>query len=122
MKAAIERGEFLEHAVVHGNLYGTSFKTIKDIENTGRVCVLDIDVFGLRQIMNATATGSVYRVGILPVSIEDLEKRLRGRGTESEENIRKRLLAANEEVRSITDDNIVDASIRNEDSWKQGYP
>ena len=122
MEQAIERGEFLEHAVVHGNLYGTSFQAVKNIEDAGKICVLDIDVFGLRQIIAATPVGSLNRVGILPISVEDLERRLRGRGTETEESVNKRLLAAREEIRSIQEDEIVDAIIINEDSWKHGYP
>lgn len=122
MRKDIENGEFLEHAVVHGNLYGTSYKTIRDIEEAGKICVLDIDVFGLRQIINATAPGSINRVGILPTTLTDLEARLRGRGTETEENVKKRLSAASEEIRSILEDGIVDSYIRNEDSWKYGYP
>jgi len=122
MRKQIEKGEFLEHAVVHGNLYGTSFKTVRDIEDSGRVCVLDIDVFGLRQIIAATPLKSVNRVGIVPCSMEELERRLRGRNTEKEEAIQKRLFAAREEIRSIRDDGIVDVIIENSDSWKHGYP
>jgi guanylate kinase len=122
MRLSIQTGEFLEHAVVHGNLYGTSFQTLKDIESTDRICLLDIDVYGLRQVIDAAGASSLNKVGILPVSMQDLESRLRGRGTESEENVQKRLYAAAEEVRSIEDDGIVDAVIRNSNSWTYGYP
>jgi guanylate kinase len=122
MKKSIEKGEFLEHAVVHGNLYGTSFHTLHAIETTGRVCVLDIDVHGLRQVIAASGPDSLNRVGIVPPSMDDLEKRLRGRGTESEESVKKRLYAAKEEIRSIREDGIVDVIIENRNSWEIGYP
>ena len=122
MRRAIENGEFLEHAVVHGNLYGTSFDTLKLIEDSGRICVLDIDVNGLRQIIRATKPSTLNRVGIVPVSMEDLEKRLRGRGTETEENVRKRLMSAKGEIHAILHDHIVDLVIHNVESWKVGYP
>ena len=44
MEAAISKGEFLEHAKVHGNFYGTSYAAIKNVADQGKVCILDIDV------------------------------------------------------------------------------
>ncbi len=118
----IEQGGFLEHAVVHGNIYGTSWEALKDVDASGRIGVLDIDVFGLRQIIAATDPESLNRVGILPPNMEELEIRLRHRGSESEKSLQTRLFAAKEEARSIREDGIVDVIIENNDSWKIGYP
>ncbi|KAH9250905.1 guanylate kinase [Batrachochytrium salamandrivorans] len=130
MQEKISQGEFIEYAKVHGNLYGTSFATLHSIDHVlNRICVLDIDVAGLRQINQVMSLGpghhhnpQVNRVGIIPNSLAELERRLRGRNSETEANIRKRLQAAEEEIRAIKEDGIVDHVIVNEDSWKVGYP
>lgn len=128
MQKKIAQGEFIEHASVHGNLYGTSFATLHSIDHVlNRICVLDIDVAGLRQINQVMSpdhhhTPQVNRVGIVPSSLAELERRLRGRNSEIEASIRKRLQAAEEEIRAINEDGIVDHVIVNEDSWKVGYP
>lgn len=134
MKTKIGLGQFIEHAKVHGNFYGTSFATLHHIDHLlNKVCVLDIDVAGLRQINQVLAPPlpghhpkklalPVNRVGIVPSSMEQLEQRLRGRNSETEANIQKRLAAAREEIRAIKEDGIVDHVIVNDDSWKIGYP
>ena len=87
---------------MHGNYYGTSFDSIAAVNKAGCVCILDIDVQGARSARKAGLEG-VY-VFITPPSIEELERRLRGRGTETEESLQKRLatttfeMAATDEV------------------------
>jgi hypothetical protein len=57
MEAAIARGEFLEHAKVHGNYYGTSFAAVKDVAGAGKICLLDIDIqVRVRALLSYAAT------------------------------------------------------------------
>ncbi len=89
-------GEFLEHAVVHRNLYGTHRGQVEELAQGGSVVVLDIDVQGARQV-RATSADGVF-VFVLPPSFEALESRLRGRGTDSDEVIAGRLGVARSEM------------------------
>ncbi len=93
MQAGIDRGEFLEHADVHGNMYGTSFQAIRSVSEQGRVCILDIDVQGVRSCRKAGFPVGSY-VFVAPPDMGLLEARLRGRGTETEETVQKRLAGA----------------------------
>jgi guanylate kinase len=124
MKHKIDHGGFfLEYAHVHGNWYGTSFSSIQEVEREGKISLMELDVHGLRQVIACTNQGrGVYKVGILPPDLQTLEERLRGRGTESEEHVKKRLDAAKKEIRAIREDGIVDAIIENSNSWDHGYP
>eukprot|EP01038_Epipyxis_sp_PR26KG_P008935 gene8935-12050_t len=92
----ISRGEFLEYAQVHTNTYGTSFEAVQQVQNKGMVCVLDIDIQGVKNVKNSSIT-SKY-VFISPPSLESLESRLRGRNTETEEKIQIRLKNAKDEL------------------------
>jgi guanylate kinase len=89
-------GEFLESAEVHGNLYGTSQKQIADVRATGRDVVLEIDWQGAQQVRRAFP--DAIGIFILPPSVAELERRLRGRGQDSDEVIRRRLAAAADEI------------------------
>jgi guanylate kinase len=92
----IERGEFAEWATVHGNLYGTSIKRIKELSSMGYDILLDIDIHGAIQIRNSY-DGALY-IFVLPPSMEALEKRLVNRRTDSDEIIRNRLDNARAEI------------------------
>ncbi len=92
----LERGEFLEHAQVHGNYYGTLKGPVRMAVDAGEVVLLDIDVQGARQVRAAGVDG-VF-VFMLPPSVEELERRLRGRATDSEAVIMGRLGVAREEM------------------------
>jgi guanylate kinase len=87
--AAIANNEFLENAEFSGNLYGTSKKSVADVLQSGRICALDIDIQGVKNLKN-TDLNPIY-VFVKPPSMELLEKRLRDRGTETEDSLRKRL-------------------------------
>lgn len=87
---------FVEHAQFSGNRYGTSKQAIRDLTERGRVVVLDIEMEGVKQI-KASGMGARY-VFVAPPSEEELEKRLRGRGTEKEESVLKRLNQAKLEL------------------------
>jgi guanylate kinase len=94
--AMLGRGEFLESALVHGNRYGTSHKVIRDTLERGRDLVLEIDWQGAQQVRNLVP--GAIGIFILPPSLQELERRLRGRGKDSEEVIRQRLANASEEM------------------------
>jgi guanylate kinase len=90
------RGEFLESAQVHGNHYGTSKKVIQEALGHGQDLVLEIDWQGAQQVRKLYP-GSVG-IFILPPSIEELERRMRRRGQDSEAVIRQRLANARDEL------------------------
>ena len=97
----IERGEMLEYALVHGNnYYGTLKATVKEALEQGTDVLLDIDVQGaatIRKTDDAMVRDSLVDVFIMPPTIEELEKRLRKRGTETEEQVQQRLRTGREE-------------------------
>jgi guanylate kinase len=92
----IAEGIFLEHAEVHGNFYGTSRKTVQDLLQQGRDVLLEIDWQGAAQVRKAKQ--DVVSVFILPPSRVELERRLRGRGSDSEEVIERRLRNSRGEI------------------------
>jgi len=97
----IDRGEMLEYALVHGNnYYGTLKATVKEALDHGTDVLLDIDVQGaatIRKTDDAMVRESLVDVFIMPPTIEELEKRLRKRGTETEEQLQQRLRTGTEE-------------------------
>jgi guanylate kinase len=95
--AMAERGEFLEHALVHGNHYGTGESWVKKQLFAGTDCLLEIDWQGAR-LVRERLPEHVVSVFILPPSLATLSERLRGRGQDSDEVIAKRLAAAREEL------------------------
>jgi guanylate kinase len=94
--AMASRGEFLESAEVHGNLYGTSQSWINERRATGNDIVLEIDWQGAQQVRRLVP-GAVG-VFIVPPSLEALRKRLTARGQDSAEVIERRLANAREEI------------------------
>lgn len=95
----VSRGEFLEWAEVHGNYYGTSKPWIEAEMTAGRDIVLEIDWQGAQQVRRAFP--AAIGVFILPPSLEALNERLSGRGTDSDETIARRIAAAREEMRHV---------------------
>ncbi|KDR65746.1 hypothetical protein GALMADRAFT_81603 [Galerina marginata CBS 339.88] len=95
-KELIEQGAFVEHAEFSGNLYGTSFETVRRVQQQGRRCILDIEAQGVRQIKN-TNLNPVY-LFISPPSLSALRSRLQQRGTETESSVQKRLATALSEI------------------------
>lgn len=75
--------------MVHGNIYGTSFLSVEDVIRNNRICILDIDVQGVQNILKRVADATT--ILILPPSIEELSSRLHKRNTENEETIQLRL-------------------------------
>ena len=95
------RGDFLEWAEVHGNLYGTPEAEVRKELAAGRDVILEIDVKGARQVRRKMP--DAVTLFVLPPSVEELEKRLRGRGSEEEAELARRLRNAVEESREQGD-------------------
>jgi len=92
----VRDGEFLEHANVHGNCYGTSRGSLREAGKSGQDLLLDIDVQGAAQIKkNLTDAISIF---VLPPNRTKLEWRLRNRGEDREEVIQRRLQDASREI------------------------
>ncbi len=100
-KGMIKKGEFAEWAMVHGNLYGTSLKRLKELNENGYDIILDIDIHGAQQIKK-NYENALY-VFILPPSMSVLKKRLQGRNTDSGETIARRLENAKAEIAAYKD-------------------
>ena len=92
----IEAGGFLEHAAVHGHHYGTPLRPVLEAMEAGRSVMLDIDPQGALQVMEKMP--GCVSVFILPPSFSELRRRLVGRGTETPEEIERRLRNARGEV------------------------
>lgn len=95
----IEKGEFLEWAEVHGNFYGTSKTWIAGQIAGGSDVLLEIDWQGAQQVR--AIFPEAIGVFILPPSLAELERRLTGRGTDSQDVIARRLAAAEAEMRHV---------------------
>ena len=96
MERAIADGEFIEYAQVHTNYYGSSFKAVEKVRSQGKICILDIDIQGVQNVKKSSL--DCEYIFIAPPSIEELEARLRGRGTETEEKIQVRMNNAKGEL------------------------
>ena len=94
-----DRGEFVEWAVVHGNFYGTSRLWLEQQMQAGQDVVLEIDWQGAQQLNRLFA--EAVSIFVLPPSSAELERRLRGRGQDSDETIRRRLAGALDEMRHV---------------------
>jgi guanylate kinase len=99
-KKKIADDRFAEWAEVHGNFYGTTKDFVESSFAAGKSLLLDIDVQGAASLHRAYPTESV-RIFLKPPSMQELERRLRARATDSEESIQKRLKAAAEELKHL---------------------
>ncbi len=100
-EAMLRDDEFLEHAEVYGNLYGTSKRWITEARTAGNDVLLEIDWQGAQQVRRIfTDTTSIF---ILPPSVEALEQRLTRRGTDTDEVIARRVASAREEMRHVAE-------------------
>ncbi|MBN2160601.1 MAG: guanylate kinase [Spirochaetes bacterium] len=106
----IEKGAFLEWAMVHGNYYGTPKKEIDRIQHAGKIPIFDVDVQGARTL-RGKLDGAVY-VFIVPPSREALETRLRNRKTDADAQIRIRLRNA---IRELKEYGLYDYIVVNDD-------
>ena len=101
-KAGIERDEFLEYAVVHGNYYGTSLGPVKEALAGGKLVIFDIDVQGNVSV-NSRLGDITTSVFITPPSLSELRRRLEARGTDSCEIIEKRIENAKREIQRVSE-------------------
>jgi guanylate kinase len=92
----VTQGEFLEWAEFAGNCYGTPREAVLNHIQSGKLVVLEIELEGARQIRHTFP--SALSIFILPPSFAELEKRIRGRGQDTEEAISRRLNRAEEEI------------------------
>jgi len=116
MTELIEKNAFIEHAQFSGNMYGTSKQAVQHVLNSGKICILDIDVQGVISVKETELKPKF--VFIKPPSLEVLEERLRGRGTETEESLNKRLSAAAKELEYGETDGNFDIIIINDEVEK----
>ena len=113
----IAEGAFLEYADVYGNYYGTPLAPIEARRSAGEDILLEIDTQGALNVMERCPDGTF--IFLLPPSLEELRRRITGRGTESEESLARRLAAARDEIRlgrryryAVLNDTVEDATAR----------
>ena len=94
----VAAGEFLEHATYAGNRYGTPRAPVLDRLRNGRPALLEVDLQGARQVREAMPES--FLVFLAPPSFDELARRLKGRGTEDPERVRRRLDLARIEMAS----------------------
>jgi guanylate kinase len=122
----IAAAEFLEHAKYNKHYYGTPRQFIEEQLAAGKDVLLDIEVQGAAQLAKTVRSGrfaypeSLVMIFLMPPTIELLEHRLRRRGTESEEAIRRRLAAAQEEMTHWREYDYVIISGHLDDDFAQG--
>uniref|UniRef100_A0A3Q4MMH4 Guanylate kinase n=1 Tax=Neolamprologus brichardi TaxID=32507 RepID=A0A3Q4MMH4_NEOBR len=112
MQSGIDNGDFIESAEFSGNLYGTSKAAVQEVQSKNLICLLDIDMQGVKNIKK-TDLNPMF-ISIQPPSMEILEKRLRGRKTESEESLQKRLQTAKIEMEFSKEPGAFDVIIIND--------
>jgi guanylate kinase len=92
----VAQGQFLEWAEFAGNCYGTPRQPVEAQIQAGNIVILEIELEGARQVRQSFP--SAHRIFIMPPSFEELENRLRGRGTESDEVVARRMQRAKAEI------------------------
>ena len=114
----IEEDKFLEHATFVGNYYGTPKEYVEKLREKGKNVFLEIEVEGAKQVLSKyQGDEGVLSIFLLPPSLDELEKRIRGRRSEEEEIIQERLNKAKREINlktnyqyNVLNDNIYRAS------------
>lgn len=96
---AIQKGELLEYAEFVGNYYGTPLHEVERLRNEGKNVLLEIEVQGATQVQEKCP--DALSIFIIPPSMDELEKRIRGRRSEPEEIIQQRLAKASHEMKMI---------------------
>ncbi|XP_078120142.1 guanylate kinase isoform X2 [Sander vitreus] len=118
MQTAIDNGDFIENAEFSGNMYGTSKAAVQAVQAKNLICILDIDMQGVKNIKR-TDLNPIY-IFIQPPSMAVLEKRLRDRKTESEASLQKRLRAAQVDMEFSKEPGMFDVLIMN-DNLEDAY-
>ncbi|KAJ5129216.1 uncharacterized protein N7515_005255 [Penicillium bovifimosum] len=112
----VAKNGFIEHAQFGGNFYGTSVQAVKNIAEKKRICILDIEMEGVKQVKRTDLQARF--LFLAPPSLEVLEQRLRGRGTETEESLQKRLAQARNELEYAKQPGAHDKIVVNDDLEK----
>jgi guanylate kinase len=122
MQADVDEGLFVESAVVHGNLYGTSIQSVIDVGQMGAVCILEIDLQGAISIFeryqkDPASSLDCYYVFIHPPEIDELLLRLERRNSETKKSIDTRMQTARVELQRIqsTEAKFIDNHLINDD-------
>ncbi|MEX2533976.1 MAG: guanylate kinase [Trueperaceae bacterium] len=110
----LAQDDLLEYAEYVGDYYGTPAGPVRENLENGRDVLLELELVGARQVKHRMA--EAIMVFIAPPSLVELERRLRGRGTDSEEKIQKRLTRAREEIKAVREFNYVVVNDRMEEA------
>ncbi|MFL2796817.1 MAG: guanylate kinase [Paracoccaceae bacterium] len=94
----IKEGQFLEHAKVFGNLYGTPLQAVRDSISQGKSVVFDVDWQGGKQIRSSSLSKFVISIFVLPPSIKELHDRLMNRAQDSSETVKDRMKKSIDEI------------------------
>jgi len=95
-KEMIDNNEFLEYADYVGEYYGTPIKPIQEFIDSGKTVILDIEVQGAGQVLEKDIKATT--IFLVPPDMDELEKRLRGRGTDNDDKVVSRLTRAKQEL------------------------
>lgn len=120
-ESKVAAGDFYEHAQVHGKRYGTLKTAVQDKLNAGVDLLLNIDVQGAASFRKTAQkdpllSGRIATIFIMPPSLEELEKRLRGRGTDATDEVLRRLEVAKGEIlEAKAYDHIIQSTTRETD-------
>ncbi len=95
----IKEERFLEHANFCGNYYGTLIDFVDELRNKGKNVIVEIETNGAKQIIEKLNGNDEISIFIIPPSLDELERRIRGRKTETEEVIKERMKKAEEELK-----------------------
>ncbi|KAJ5151806.1 hypothetical protein N7492_010101 [Penicillium capsulatum] len=109
----VAQNGFIEHAQFSSNYYGTSVAAVKNVAEKGHICILDIEMEGVKQVKRSDLNARF--LFLAPPSLEELERRLRGRGTETEESLQSRLAQARNEIEYSKQPGAHDKTVVNED-------
>ncbi|KAI9731721.1 MAG: hypothetical protein M1834_004510 [Cirrosporium novae-zelandiae] len=109
----VDEGGFIEHAQFGGNHYGTSIMAVKVIQETGRICILDIEMEGVKQVKKTDLNARFAFVS--PPSLQVLRQRLESRGTEDQEKVEQRLKQAEKELEYSKTPGVHETIIVNDD-------
>ncbi len=101
-KREIEKDQFLEYAIVHGNYYGTSLRPVKKALLEGKLVVFDIDVQG-NSAINSRLGDITTSIFITPPTLSELKKRLENRHTDTQEIIDRRVKMARREIQRVSE-------------------
>ena len=97
LEKMMDKGEFLECSMIHGNMYGTSKASLNAVCASGKVAIVEIDFQGVQKLKKQQGNLNFYYI-FFKADLTELEERIRGRGKESEEKVMERLETAKKEL------------------------